>query len=162
MCHVLVSHYGCAAWNDATWISGRKYSRYRVVGRRSDIQIVKYFYSWLTLECERLSQKEARGMGKVFANSYCEGFVIGIAQQLKARRLEVQAQASSSAIVKLDERSNLARQELDRLHTNLKKDTSYSYSQRDVKAFGLGQNSGKNIHLGSSLSSSGGSKLLKA
>ena len=156
---VLCAHYGCSSWNDCDR-SGRKISRYRLVGRRSDIGIVRYMYAYLLSECTRLSQAEAKGMGRVFISSYCEGFVSGVKEQLKASRVEVQKQATSSAIVKIDARAEEARAVMYKNH-NLKSVKNNSYSQHDPLAFNAGQVRGKNVHLGASIGS-GGTKLLSS
>src|SRR5580692_6669241 len=83
---VLAEHYGVTHWNNATWVTGRQVSRYRLIGRKSDMQIVNYMFAWLTLECERLSGMYAKGNGRVFVASWCEGFVAGIAEQLELSR----------------------------------------------------------------------------
>jgi hypothetical protein len=155
----LCSHYGVALWNDATWSTGRKISRYRMVGKRSDMGIVRYLYVYLTTEIERLSAKEARGMGRVFSTSYCDGFVHGIGEQLKASRTEVQQQATSQAIIKVDARLEESKSEMYRLHTNLKTVKHASYARHDASAYAVGQIRGKSTHLGQSLGS-GGTKML--
>lgn len=152
---ILAKHYGCAHWNDCTWATGRQVSRYRLVGKRTDIGIARYMFSYLTLECQRLSALEAKGRGRVFVSSYCEGFVSGVQAQLIASRAEVQKTASSSALVKMDGRVDLARAEMYRLHDNLKKKTVMSHGHRDGSAFSMGQDRGKSIHLGASMSSGG-------
>jgi hypothetical protein len=156
---VLTTHYGVAYWNDISFETKRQVSRYRMVGKRSDMGIVRYMFAWLSTECQRLSALEAKGMGRVFVASYCEGFVSGIAEQLKVSRVAVQAQATSASIIKIDAREQEAKDEMHRLHTNLKKKNSYSHSQRDRMAFDAGQFRGKNVHLGGSIGS-GGTKLL--
>ena len=155
---LLAKHYGCAIWNDADWSSGRMVSRYRLVGRRSDIGICHYMYSWLTLEIERLSNSEAKGRGRVFVSSYCVGFVSGISEQLKLSRVQVQEQATSSSIVKINERLVESEAELNRLH-KLKKTGASFHSRIDHNAFSAGKNRGESIHLGAKLST-GGTKLL--
>jgi hypothetical protein len=157
---VLTRFYGCAYWNDCTWeITGRQVSRYRLVGRQSDIQLVNFMYAWLSTECTRLSASEAKGRGRVFVASYCEGFVDGINIQFKASRLQAQATATSAAIVKIDARGEESKTALYNMHTNLRTKKSSSYSQRDGQAFAAGQSRGKSVHLGASIGS-GGTKLL--
>lgn len=159
LCGILAEHYGCAYWNDTIYTNGRKFSRFRLVGRRSDIGICRYMFSWLMLECQRLADKEAKGCGHVFVFSYCEGFVNGVAAQLKSSRAEVQKQASSAAIVKIDARYEESKAAMYTMH-ELIKSKSTSYSRRDGIAFAIGQSRGKAIHLGASIAS-GGTKALK-
>ena len=63
---VLARHYGCALFNQVAYPKGRKVSHFKLVGRKSDIAIVRYFVSYLTAECQRLCEREAYGKGKVF------------------------------------------------------------------------------------------------
>jgi hypothetical protein len=161
---VLANHYGVAYFNDCIrGENGRQLSRYRLIGRKSDVEICHYFFAWLTLECERLSKMYAAGNGRVFVASWCEGFVVGIKEQLTLSRASAQAQASSQAIVHLDNRIQEAKAAMYAKHTNLVKQKSNSYRQRDQFGFDAGKHQGKNIHLGSALGSSGkGAKLLGA
>ena len=158
--HVLSEHYGCSYWNDCTWDTGRKFTRYRLVGLRSDIGITSYMYNCLSLECQRLAEMEARGKGRVFAGSYCIGFVDGVAAQLKASRAEAKKEATSTAIVRIDARLAEAEAELYRLHTNLVTHKAKSMAMLDPYAFASGQKRGKDLHLGASLNVSGSTKLL--
>ena len=157
--YVLAKHYGCVYWNDASYATGRCVTRYRLVGKRSDIGICKYMFAWLTAECKRLADIEAKGRGRVFVGSYCQGFVNGIASQLKTSRTEAQRGATSSAIVKIDAREAESKDALYKLHTNLVTKKSHSQARIDPNAFYQGQIKGQNMHLGASLNS-GGTKAL--
>jgi hypothetical protein len=150
---VLTTHYGVAYFNDTAYPEGRKISRFKLVGRTSDIQIARYMFAWLTMECQRLADSQAKGLGRVFVASYCEGFVRGVAEQLKASRQEVQKEASSSAIVKLDER---LKESEKFMYAGRKLRTTRTTSQRrqDPLAFNAGKQQGQNIHLGQSLGTS--------
>lgn len=156
----LAAHYGCAFFNQTTYPQGRMVSSFRLVGRRSDIGICRYMFGWLIVECMRLVELEAKGCGRVFVQSYCNGFVNGIAEQLKLSRTEAQKQASSSAIIKIDSRLDESKDAMYKLHTNLKKYNIKSFSHKDYDAFGLGLARGKAMHLGSAIDS-GGTKALK-
>lgn len=158
--HVLVNHYGLSHWNDTSYKTGRKVSRYRLIGRKSDITVAKYMFAWLTSECQRLSAIEAAGMGRVYVASYCDGFVNGVATQLKSSRQEVAAQASSAALVKIDQRAEEAKKFMYQLHDNLVYKKQTSLRQTDALAFYRGEARGKSIHLGQSLGG-GAPKLLK-
>lgn len=154
----LVKHYGCAVWNDVSFATGRKVSRYRMVGKRSDIGITRYMFSYLSLECERLAALEARGMGRIFAASYCIGFVYGVRTQLAASRLEAQKDATSSAIVKVDSRVAASNDAMNNMH-RLKASKGYSSASINQNAYSMGKSKGQNLHLGASLNS-GGTKAL--
>lgn len=155
----LAKHYGCAVFNSADYSNGRKASRYKLIGRKSDIEITKYMFSWLTTECQRLSEKEARGKGKVFASSYCQGFVAGVKQQLAISRDEAKKSASESSIVKINAREQEAVDFMNKLH-NLKFSKSQSAARINPFAFDAGLNRGKSIHLGSAIATGSGVKML--
>lgn len=46
-----------------------------VVGRPSDVQTVRYFYSWLTREVDRLASRDCTGNGRSYWNNYRLGVV---------------------------------------------------------------------------------------
>lgn len=155
----LVAHYGLAVWNDNHFPDGRQITRYRLVGRKSDITITKYMFAWLSSECTRLATLQGKGRGRVWIASWCDGFVSGVNAQLRASRNEVAASASNAAMVKINARSEEASAFMRQLHTNLRKRGSSSQHQTDYRAFGEGLERGKNLHLGQHLGA-GGVKLL--
>jgi hypothetical protein len=93
-----------AFFNHISYAEGRKVSRFRLLGRKSDITLAKYMFSWLVSECSRLSDIEAKGRGHIYVASYCHGFVKGIADQLSISRRDISKDATSAALVKLDAR----------------------------------------------------------
>lgn len=155
----LAKHYGCALFNSLNFISGRKQSNYKLIGKKSDIQITHYMFNWLLLECQRLSEKEAYGKGRVFVQSYCQGFVAGIRHQLIKSREEVKQSATTSSIIKIDSREQEANQMMNRLY-NLKNSKASNASRLDPRAFDAGLDRGKSIHLGKGLDSSTPYKML--
>jgi hypothetical protein len=146
----LARHYGCATFISAVYPMGRKVSRFKLVGRKSDIAIVNYMFSYLSAECARLCEKEAHGKGKVFANSYCSGFVAGIRQQLQESRKEAEKEATGTAIVAINNRQKEASEFMYKLH-NLKSSKGHSSAQTDFRAFNAGLQQGRNTHLGAGL-----------
>jgi hypothetical protein len=156
---VLAKHYGCAVFNSAYYPNGRKVSRYKLIGRTSDIHITNYMFNWLVMECQRLSEKEARGKGNIFAASYCQGFVAGIRQQLNKSREEAKANASESSIIKINSRENEAIAFMNKMHT-LRTSKVTSSSRFDLGAYNAGMDRGKSIHLGQSMASGSKVRLL--
>lgn len=146
----LANHYGCATFISCNYATGRKVSRFKLVGRKSDIAIVNYMFSYLSAECARLCEKEAHGQGKVFANSYCTGFVAGIRQQLSESRKEAEKEATGTAIVAINNRQKEASNFMNKLH-NLKNSKGGSSAQTDYRAFNAGLQQGRNMHLGAGL-----------
>lgn len=152
--HVLTTHYGVANYIDAYYPEGRKVSQFKLVGRSSDIQIVRYMFAWLTTECQRLANLQVKGLGRVAVASYCEGFVSGISTQLRTSRQEVQKVATSEAIIKLDARLQESKGFMYNKYPDMKRVKQRSHSQIDSSAFSAGHQQGKAIHLGSSLGAS--------
>lgn len=149
---VLAHHYGVAHYISATYPEGRKISNYKLVGRKSDIEVTRYMFSWLLNECQRLAIQQTKGLGKIFISSYCEGFVTGVSLQLKASRQEATKDASNTAIVQLNSRLKDSRAFMYQSH-NLKTSKYKSNNQIDHNAFSAGQKQGQNVHLGQSLGS---------
>jgi len=160
---VLTTHYGVAYYNDVTQsATGRQVSRYRMVGRKSDMEICRYMYTWLGMECERLSGLEAKGMklGRVYVASYQDGFVSGIQEQLRLSREEIKKEATSTSIVMIDSRGEESRAGMYAIVPGLRKSKARSASQFDANAFGQGKARGKAMHLGNAMGSSGSAKAL--
>lgn len=157
---VLTQHYGVAYYNDARYENGRKVSSYRMVGRASDMSIVRYMFAFLSLECTRLSSSEVKGSGRVSVASYQEGFVCGVADQLKLSREEIKKQASSNAIVKIDSRLAQSKEGMYSLIPGLRSAKAASSRRIDANAFDQGKQRGKSIHLGSAMSSGSGIRML--
>lgn len=97
---------GCVGfWHSCSW------GKMRIVGRLSDVQIVRYFYTYLEREIERLCMRamrvqdidagEERIRGKSQATSYKYGAACEISDRLKAEAEDAQAKASVSAIVRI-------------------------------------------------------------
>lgn len=97
--------FGCFAW----WRSGFK-NTIPIVGRRADVEMVRYLFAWATAEIVRLSQKET---GKAARNAFCrgaaDGFVYALRQgQNKAEALHSETAPGSSAAMVLVRRSDQA------------------------------------------------------
>lgn len=155
----LAHHYGLYHYNSGTWETGRKISRFKLIGRRSDIAVARYMFAWLVATCQRLANLEAKGKGRVFVSSYCEGFVQGVNVQMAASREELKKQATSSAIVKIDNRGLDARSHAYKVVKGLYEKQGSSARRLDPNAYTAGKERGKNVHLGASLGA-GKNKLL--
>ncbi len=116
-------------------------------------------FALLVLACDRLSEN-LKGQGHIFIASFCIGFVDGIAEQLKLSRAEVAKTVDSTAMIKLNSRQEEANIKMKELYPKLFTSKGRSKSHIDRNAHHMGVESGKNIHLGSSLN--GGIKLLEA
>jgi hypothetical protein len=77
----LSKDHGCAA------VAARdgKGITYRIAGRKSDVEIVRYVFAWLTVEIERLAQREKGRAGKT---AFRCGVATGVLQAMRAARAE--------------------------------------------------------------------------
>lgn len=181
---ILVRHYGCAHYMSfSKGNTGRKVTNYKVIGRRSDIGIVRYMFTWLMSECTRLAEKEIKEprkvidldsmeddntseamsrkvSGRVTINSFCMGFANGIGIQLAESRKQVGIEGNSTGLVKLNDRARESKEAMYAMIPRLRPHNGSRSSQIDSNAYGKGRTAGTNMHLGASMSTAGGTRLL--
>lgn len=103
--HGLAKAYNCTSvfrWNKG------KPGIY-AVGRPSDIEVLRYQYTFFLVELYRLAHMLApsnlkRGSGKTWHNSFYRGAVHAILESLESAKKEVHAQATSSALQVINQR----------------------------------------------------------
>lgn len=149
LANILAAHYGCACVNLTDRSSGRQYSRYTLVGRKEDLEITRYMFTWLEAECHRLSS-EVKGQGHIAVFSWCRGFVAGVAHQLSLSRAEVKQESTETAIVKLDNRLEESKKEMYNIFPDITK-APPSKSRYDYDAYNRGIIKGKSISIGNKL-----------
>jgi len=94
----------------------------RIIGTRSNAQVVGYLYSYISREIERLCKEQLRLRaqaqqivsfdrgGKSWANDFKHGAVIGVGERLREMKAKVAAEYTGAALMVLDkERDALAR-----------------------------------------------------
>jgi len=159
---ILSDHYGCTIIN----LKGYRKNSYTLIGRKSDMEIVRYMYAWLVLEAERLSHNETKRLnhnksaGRIFCASYCLGFVNGLKYQLDESRKQASIGATSQALVKINSRLEEAQRQLKVLHPSTVKSLSFGRRFHNEQAYDSGKQKGQNIHLGAALNKASGIKLL--
>lgn len=123
-------------------------------GRRQDIETLQYQFAFFTSEITRLCERLTKGKGRTFANSFRLGAVSAIADALfEARRTTRQA-ASSTALVVVDRRAELAKERRDDDHPDLRQSNARSY-QLNQNAFAMGKRAGANINQRSQIGAAG-------
>ncbi len=154
---VIAENYGCTLIIKQSYDSkeaSRRTSRYHLVGLKSDIDIVRYMFGWLSLEIERLARLNCKGKGMIASQSYCDGAVAGIKQQFIAAKAQSKKDAESTnqaqALVKLDNRLQESKNHLRSLYSNMRK-MNQSSRHFDSSAYDKGVEDGSKIHLGKSL-----------
>jgi hypothetical protein len=154
----LAAYHGCSMWNNCSWSGGksgkRKVTRLQMIGRPGDTEIVRYMFTWLSAEIERLSKDHAYGKGHVYVQSYNEGIVDGIKMQMNAAKVEIRRESTpeqQSAICKIDNKLVESDYAMSKLHPNLSYSKQTSQRRIDHSAHSSGVEKGKSIHLGKGL-----------
>ncbi len=139
-----------------------------LVGRASDVDTVRYLYSWLAPEIDRLTVLHGKGNGKTWCNNFRLGVCDAIAEKIHAQtettRAEVRAEAfatgGESAIVRVNqsiERVKAQTAEVSRWAANnmkLGRGTARTH-RSDFGAREAGRKVGQSIHLNSARGSLG-------
>jgi hypothetical protein len=140
----LAGHYGCVIYQARS----SKETAIRVVGCPSDVRLFRLQYSRVKAQIDRLTLKNGLGKGRSFCDSYRKGLVVVVHERLVAMRAEVRQAATSTALVRLDERESLAAQALKDAHTNIRTsrptpmrvyDDAYQAGRSDGQTIGLGE-----------------------
>ncbi len=127
----------------------------KIVGRASDVQTVRYLFSYCEKEIERLSKQYA-GNGKGWINNYKIGVVQAIQDKMQESRRVVREEmigeygdSAKNAIVKLDNRGLETRRWYENWgKTHLKGPKTFGQQQYHDDARNAGYKDGKKIDLG--------------
>jgi hypothetical protein len=140
----LARHYGCVIYQARS----SKETAIRVVGCPSDVRLFRLQYSRVKAQIDRLTLKNGLGKGRSFCDSYRKGLVVVVHERLNAMRTEVRQAATSTALVRLDERENIAARVLTDTHSNIRTsrpapmrayDDGYQAGRSDGHQIGLGE-----------------------
>ncbi len=113
---VLGRHYGCSTWTKQLPDSWEG----RIVGRPSDVAIVRYMLAWSTTEITRLSRMDATVMSRTDRAAFCRGAVDGFYVALsESKRKQLHETSDRGAAIVLHNRADLAEQARDVLHPDL-------------------------------------------
>lgn len=146
----LASQYGCVVYQARSL----KETAVRVVGCPSDVRLFRLQYSRVKTQIDRLTLRNGLGKGRSYCDSYRKGLVVVVHERLVAMRTEVRTAATSTALVKLDERENLAAQVLRDAHSNLRTsrpapmrvyDDGYQAGRADGQQIGLAEELGSPV-----------------
>lgn len=150
----LARHYGVATWSSGKmtgWDSrDREQWRWtmRMCGRRSDVEMLRFMFTWLSTEAQRVAPK---GLGRRYRSSWLFGFALGISAQLKDLREESQGEAA----MVLQSRYDQARAKLSEKVADLEDSPKRGKPKYDKRAALSGFVRGKDQHLGKSLDEEG-------
>jgi hypothetical protein len=152
---LLSQHYDCASYRYRN--IGR--TEFRIVGRPSDVQTMRYMYAWLTLEIERLAQADRNGSGTSYRNSFRHGAVHGVMLAMRESKKVAQAEASSAAMVLVKSRYAEARAALAKAVPTLRSGGRIG-GPSDARGFGRGIEAGKGLHGRQGSALTGGTRAL--
>lgn len=169
----LCEHYGCTGYwnhaNDAEEVFAKNpkairdsYKAFKMVGRKTDIEVVRYMFTWLQPVIVYLMKLNASGKGMKYSQNYGLGVVTGIKNQLamehKKAKEDAMASNQSQAMVLLDSRLAISQAHLKSSVKGLH--TRYSNLGNDREAKQRGIAAGESIRLTKGLPGSGSNKLL--
>lgn len=91
-------------------LKGRRFTRthLNIVGRESDVQVARYMFAYCMREIERLAKKASRRgeiSGRTGFNNFRVGAIDALYEKLRKQKAASRATASSTALVRLDNRS---------------------------------------------------------
>lgn len=139
---------------------------FKMIGRRSDVEIARYQFAFLILEIERLTQAFHRATrrypgynGRTALNSFRIGAVVGVTEAMAEAAKKTTAVPTSGAMV-LASRFDEANEAMAKLHPRLRKQSSRG-SRIDGSAYGAGQAAGRSIRQHAAIGGGGG-RALKA
>lgn len=146
----LTRAYQCRGIND-----GR---RYRVFGRREDIDTFTFQMAFYTTEITRLAARSGKGKGRTWSNSFRIGAAEAICNAIKTANSQVRAAATSTALAVVDKRMQASQQALAKAYPHTKK-TTVGSQNLDRGGYEAGQRAGAGISQRSQIGA-GGMRLL--
>jgi Protein of unknown function (DUF2786) len=142
--HALAENYNCSN------VLKRKDGKLNIftIGRPSDIEVMRYQFAYFVLELTRLAQMLAprtlqRGTGKTWHNSFYHGAVNAIIDSLKSARTEVTKQATSNAIIFINNHMLQVEALKNKLYPDSR--TVYTKTHIDRDAYEMGQQAGAGL-----------------
>lgn len=158
----LGQHFGVYVLRDKAGRGGQ--DKVIITGRPSDVQVVRYFYSWLSEEVERLAKKASQELfeqtgrkgGTAYSITYKNGVVRGIGIQLQAMKRATRPTQTSTALVALDSRLEEAKKARLALYDDVRIRRAGGGWGSDLGALKKGIEDGKNVNLGHHLGAGDG------
>ena len=148
--------YQCSGF----WRHTREGHRFEVYGRSADLGTLRYQYAFFSVEVTRLTERYARGKGRTYANNFRLGAVAAIREAIDGARTAARSHATSSALVVVDRRAELAKERRDADNPDITSSKSTG-GRFDPSAFAAGKRAGASINQRSQLAASGARMLGK-
>lgn len=128
-----------------------------IIGRASDVSKVRYLYSTLAHEVDKLTKAHAKGLGRSYAASFRIGVVSAIGEKLEAAQAKVAAemraeQTTGAGLVRIDKalaRISDRQREVDAwVRNNMRLGTRRSNTRVNGGAREAGYAAGQSINIG--------------
>lgn len=149
----LMRAYQISGFYETSRSDGARSKSFVAYGRKEDIDTLRYQFAFFTAEVTRLAER-TKGQGRTFANSFRLGAVAAIGEALQSARQATRSGATSSALVVVDRRAELAKEAMNAAHPKLRKRQASS-SRLDGRAYDLGKKAGAGIHQSAQITTSG-------
>lgn len=128
-----------------------------ILGRTTDARTVRYLYSLMCSEVERLTKANTKGMGRTYANNFRMGVVDAIAEKLREadehakEQMRQEVVNNATALMRVDQaiaRRDAKAEEVDAYVKSNLKTSSSRYSHRsDQQARSHGREVGNDIQM---------------
>lgn len=128
--------------------------RFVAYGRKEDLDTLRYQYAFFTAEIVRLCELQTRGRGRTFKNSFRLGAVRAIGEALREARQVSRSAATSTSLVIVDRRAELAKDKRDQDMPGLRSKGARS-NLLDRDGFELGKKAGAGITQNAQIETSG-------
>lgn len=139
--HVCSEHFGCVVLISRRAARGRPghFERYMtLVGRPSDVALVRELVALLTVQVATLCNATCKGRGRTWRSSWSLGCAQGLGDQLELGRREAQQGASTTALARVEAR----KEEAERLlPPDIRREKRTSYYQ--PRAYDVGRAVGR-------------------
>lgn len=160
----LCSHYDVASYS--SWRQGER--TLHMVGRKSDVETVRYQVAYYTIEIERLAQSQKPGSwngGRSFFNAFRLGAVVGLLEAMATEKREtIEASrapaATHRAAMVLVNRRDESRAELEKHHPKLRRGGPSHGSTSDAAGFNAGKRAGAALNKNGKRIEGGSTRLL--
>jgi hypothetical protein len=118
LAQALAEHHGVAIYRSRSGSTGEV--SMRMVGRKSDIRLVRLFFAWLVSDFDVTSKIKSQGRGRTWVNNFLLGAVLGLHTSLKEARKSARDGVSEQALAIYDSRLDDANNALREMLPNLK------------------------------------------
>lgn len=130
-----------------------------LIGRKSDVQKVRYLFSYFAREVDRLCDRDGKGYGRTWRNNYRHGVIDTLNNTIKQERetsiKKLKGETTSTALVRLTDALDHIQHKMDEVNAwtekNIKlKNPSKTRMTQDYSARILGRMAGHEIQISNS------------